>query len=204
LQKSVINQAESRHIYEFKFFQRFIGKGVKKLERAHQIETWFIQYEKDVTNYLVYYTGTTDVEDLVQETFLRAFRALGRFKHESSPKTWLISIARNTAIDLYRKHSVWEKLKRQLRQESPSPQRPHTEDGLLKKLEYASLYEAINALKPNYRDVILLRGISELSAQEAGQVLGWSENKVNVTFFRAVKKLNEMLKEGEYFEQFIG
>lgn len=174
------------------------------MERARQIETWFIQYEKDVTNYLVYYTGTTDVEDLVQETFLRAFRALDRFKHESSPKTWLISIARNTATDLYRKNSVWTRLKGRLNQESPIEQLSLTEDRLLKKVEYATLYDAINNLKPNYRDVVLLRGIAELSAQEAARVLGWSENKVNVTFFRAVKKLNERLKEGDYFEQFIG
>jgi len=66
------------------------------------------------------------------------------------------------------------------------------------------LYEAINELKPNYRDVILLRGIAELSSQEAGQVLGWTENKVNVTFFRAVRKLNERLKEGEYLESIKG
>lgn len=174
------------------------------MERGHQIEKWFIQFEKDVTNYLVYYTGTTDVEDLVQETFLRAFRAFSRFKNESSPKTWLISIARNTAIDFYRKKSVWQRLKERLDQESPKLHVPQTEEKLMRKIEYAQLYGAINELKPNYRDVILLRGIAELSSLEAGQVLGWSENKVNVTFFRAVKKLNERLKEGEYFESFIG
>ncbi|MGG3560276.1 RNA polymerase sigma factor [Neobacillus rhizosphaerae] len=174
------------------------------MERIHQIEKWFIDYEKDVTNYLVYYTGTTDVEDIVQETFLRAIRALNRFKNESSPKTWLISIARNTAIDFYRKKSVWNRLKQLIDVESPKLQEQGTEEKIVKKMEYTHLYEAINALKPNYRDVILLRGISELSSQEAGQVLGWSENKVNVTFYRAVKKLNERLKEGEQFESIIG
>jgi RNA polymerase sigma-70 factor (ECF subfamily) len=49
-----------------------------------------------------------------------------------------------------------------------------------------------------------IRGMAELSSQEAGHVLGWTENKVNVTFFRAMKKLNERLKEGEYFGQFVG
>jgi RNA polymerase sigma-70 factor, ECF subfamily len=174
------------------------------LERAHQIEKWFIDYEKDVTNYLVYYTGTTDVEDLVQETFLRALRAINRFKNESSPKTWLISIARNTAIDFYRKKSGWNRMKQLIKLESPKLREQGTEEKVVKKMEYTHLYEAINALKPNYRDVILLRGISELSSQEAGQVLGWSENKVNVTFYRAVKKLNERLKEGEQFESIIG
>ncbi|WP_042460755.1 RNA polymerase sigma factor [Neobacillus dielmonensis] len=174
------------------------------MERTQIIENWFIQYEKDVTNYLVYYTGSKDVEDLVQETFLRAFRAFGQYKKEASPKTWLISIARNTAIDFYRRKSVWQKLKNRLDNERPNVSGFQTEEELLRKVEYARLYEAINELKANYRDVILLRGIAELSSEEAGQVLGWTENKVNVTFFRAVKKLNERLKEGEYFEQFIG
>ncbi|WP_462411246.1 RNA polymerase sigma factor [Neobacillus sp. Marseille-QA0830] len=174
------------------------------MERTHLIENWFIEYEKDVTNYLVYYTGSRDVEDLVQETFLRAFRAFSQYKKEAAPKTWLISIARNTAIDFYRKKSVWQKLKERLDQENPITNDTHTEMKLLRKLEYERLYEAINDLKPNYRDVVLLRGIAELSSLETGQVLGWTENKVNVTFFRAVKKLNERLKEGEYFEQFIG
>ncbi|MEH7437623.1 RNA polymerase sigma factor [Neobacillus drentensis] len=174
------------------------------MERTHQIEKWFIDYEKDVTNYLVYYTGTTDVEDLVQETFLRAMRAINRFKNESSPKTWLISIARNTAIDFYRKKSSWNRLKQLINLESPKLREQGAEEKVVKKMEYTRLYETINALKPNYRDVILLRGISELSSQEAGQVLGWSENKVNVTFYRAVKKLNERLKEGEQFESIIG
>lgn len=174
------------------------------MEPTNQIEKWFIQYEKDVTNYLVYYTGTVDVEDLVQETFLRAFRAFSKFKNEARPKTWLISIARNTAIDLYRKKSVWQRLRQVLAHETPMLQKHHTEDKLLKKLEYAYLYEAINELKPSYRDVILLRGIAEISSYEASQVLGWSENKVNVTFFRALKKLNERLKDGENFEQIIG
>ncbi|WP_312469883.1 RNA polymerase sigma factor [Neobacillus sp.] len=174
------------------------------MERDHQIEKWFIQYEKDVTNYLVYYTGSSDVEDLVQETFLRAFRAFSRFKNDSSPKTWLISIARNTAIDYYRKKSVWNRLKQILDYESPQLHEQDTGGKIVKKMEYAHLYEAINGLKPSYRDVVLLKGIAEMSSREAGQVLGWSENKVNVTFFRAVKKLNEQLKEGEYFESFIG
>jgi RNA polymerase sigma-70 factor, ECF subfamily len=174
------------------------------LERNHQIENWFIEFEKDVTNYLVYYTGSTDVEDLVQETFLRAFKAFNHFKNDSSPKTWLISIARNTAIDSYRKKSVWNRLKHLLSTDSPKQHEQGAEEKVVRKVEYTHLYEAINALKPNYRDVVLLRGIAELSSREAGEVLGWTENKVNVTFFRAVKKLNESLKEGEYFESIIG
>jgi RNA polymerase sigma-70 factor, ECF subfamily len=174
------------------------------VEGGHQIEKWFIQYEQDVTNYLVYYTGSLDVEDLVQETFLRALQSLNRFKNDSSPRTWLISIARNTAIDFYRKRSVWNRLKQILDYESLKFHEQDTGEKIVRKIEYVHLYQAINELKPNYRDVILLRGIAELSSWEAGQVLGWTENKVNVTFFRAVKKLNERLKGREYFESING
>jgi RNA polymerase sigma-70 factor, ECF subfamily len=173
------------------------------MESAQLIEDWFILYEKDVTNYLVYYTGMKDVEDLVQDTFLRAFHSIGRYRQEANPKTWLISIARNTAIDFYRRKSVWEKIKNLLDRESPNRHQFPTEEILLKKIEFANLYAAINKLKPNYRDVVLLRGIAELSSHEVSQVLGWSENKVNVTYFRAVKKLNEGLKDGERFEQYV-
>ncbi|MEH7106314.1 RNA polymerase sigma factor [Bacillus sp. JJ1764] len=174
------------------------------MEENDLIEKWFIQYEKDVTNYLVYYTSSPDVEDLVQETFLQAYRALSGFKHESSPKTWLISIARNAAIDVYRKKTIWQKLKEQLQNEPAKHRESQTETIFFQKMENVNLYEAIDQLKPNYRDVILLRGIAELSSRETGQVLGWTENKVNVTFSRAIKKLNERLKEGDFFEQFIG
>ena len=44
------------------------------MDAGRQIEQWFNEYEKDITKYLVYYTGSKDVEDLVQETFLKAYQ----------------------------------------------------------------------------------------------------------------------------------
>ncbi|MBT2691358.1 RNA polymerase sigma factor [Bacillus sp. ISL-47] len=167
------------------------------MDAGRQVEQWFQEYEKDITNYLVYFTGSMDVEDLVQETFLKAFQSCGRFKFDSNPKTWLISIARNAAIDFYRKRSVWQNLKEKLSRQPSQIESAITEELFIKKAETARLLGAIHTLKTNYRDVVLLRGIAELSAEETGEVLGWTENKVNVTFHRAVKKLNLLLKEDE-------
>ncbi|MBU8879840.1 RNA polymerase sigma factor [Bacillus sp. FJAT-29790] len=167
------------------------------MDAGRQVEKWFYEYERDITNYLVYFTGTRDVEDLVQDTFLRALQSFRSFRHDSNPKTWLISIARNSAIDSYRKRNVWQSLKDKLSRHTHEKDSVLTEDSLIKKAEFAQLYEAINQLKTSYRDVVLLRGIAELSSEEAGQVLGWTANKVNVTYFRAVKKLNLLLKEDE-------
>lgn len=167
------------------------------MDAGRQVELWFHEFEKDVTNYLVYYTGSTDVEDLVQETFLKAFQSFASFRFESTPKTWLISIARNAAIDFSRKRSVLHHLKDKLLRQTSGKELSITEEIIIQKAESARLLGAINALKKNYRDVVLLRGIADLSAEETAQVLGWTDNKVNVTFHRALKKLNVMLKEDE-------
>ncbi|CAM3539392.1 RNA polymerase sigma factor [Cytobacillus oceanisediminis] len=167
------------------------------MEAGRQVEQWFLEYEKDITNYLVYFTGSRDVEDLVQETFLKAYQSYGRFKFDSNPKTWLISIARNAAIDFYRKSNVWKNLKDKLSRQSSENESAITEEILIQKAESARLLGAINQLKNNYRDVVLLRGIADLSTEETAEVLGWTGSKVNVTFHRAVKKLNLLLKGDE-------
>lgn len=74
-----------------------------KEEHEEAIETWFQLYANDVFNYLVYYTYSQDVEDLLQETFIKAWTHLGKQKTIADPKAWLLSIARNTAIDAIRK-----------------------------------------------------------------------------------------------------
>ena len=145
------------------------------MDAGRQVEQWFHEYEKDITNYLVYYTGSKDVEDLVQETFLKAFQSFVSFKFESNPKTWLISIARNAAIDFSRKRSVWHNQKDKLLRQTPGKDLSITEEIIIQKAESARLLEAINALKKNYRDVVLLRGITDFSAEETAQVLGWTD-----------------------------
>ncbi|MDZ5471382.1 RNA polymerase sigma factor [Bacillus sp. 31A1R] len=165
------------------------------MDAGRQIEQWFYEYEIDILNYLIYYTGMRDVEDLVQDTFLRAFNAFHSYRSDANPRTWLISIARNTAIDHFRKKSLWEKVKRTLIADQNENESTLTDQLLLMEEEYAYLYQSISSLKQSYKEVVLLKGIAELSSEETANVLGWSVNKVNVTFHRAVKKLNLIMKE---------
>ena len=55
------------------------------------------------------------------------------------------------------------------------------------------LYQAIQSLKANYRDVIILRGIKELSVSETASILNWNENKVRTTYHRALKSLQKYI-----------
>ncbi|WP_019243971.1 MULTISPECIES: RNA polymerase sigma factor [Bacillus] len=161
------------------------------------IETWFRLYEKDISRYLAYYTGGTDIEDFVQETFLKALYSLDQYRASSHPKTWLISIARNVARDSFRRNSK-QHLFLNFSRKQKEDRSDSIEDQLLIDEEQRHLYRTIVKLKDSYRDVIYVKGILEMKSSECAEILGWSTNKVDVTFFRALKKLKKLLEEGPY------
>ncbi|MDF2789957.1 MAG: polymerase sigma factor [Neobacillus sp.] len=157
---------------------------------SDKISEWFSLYNKDIYHFLVYYIGSSDVEDLVQEVFIRAIKGFDTYQKKSSPKTWLFSIARHLAIDELRKRKrlgmkqktwFWDQ---QMDKETPEKILQLNENNKL-------LYQAIQSLKANYRDVVILRGIKELSVSETASVLNWNENKVRTTYHRALKTLQK-------------
>lgn len=157
---------------------------------SNKISEWFYLYNKDIYHYLVYFIGSNDVEDLVQEVFIRAIKGFDTYQKKSSPKTWLFSIARHVAIDEVRKRkrlnmkqmiSFWDE---QTDKETPDKILQLNENNRL-------LYQAIQSLKANYRDVVIFRGIKELSVSETASILNWNENKVRITYHRALKTLQK-------------
>lgn len=152
-----------------------------------RIEQWFLTYSQDVYRFLVYYTGRTDIDDLVQETFIRALKAMQGTEVEN-PKTWLFAIARNVAIDERRKAKLISWLPDIFLQHLVSPDKT-PEESLMLSENKRLLYEMINQLKSSYRDVLILRGIKGLSSKETAEVLGWTEAKVNLTLHRAMKAI---------------
>jgi RNA polymerase sigma-70 factor (ECF subfamily) len=164
------------------------------MREENEITDWFKEYHNDIYNFLIYYTGSMDVEDFVQETFVKAVRNIHKFKGGSSPRTWLISIARNVVIDASRKRRK-EEIKRnrflQFSLTAKGSDSPEEIVGLSEtKLE---LYMAIRMLKQSYYDVLMLRGINELSVKETAQALNWSESKVNLSYHRALKTLEKKM-----------
>ena len=159
------------------------------------ITYWFDAYADDIYRFLIYYMSTPDVEDLVQEVFIKAIDRYDSFQGNGSPKTWLITIARNLAIDEARrkKRQDWRRLIKTYEfNTQESPEKTQLANDM--KLQ---LHQAIFKLKQNYRDVIILRGIKELSVAETGEILKWSDKKVSLTFHRALKALKKKIEEGE-------
>ena len=166
------------------------------------MQDWAVVYEEHVQyvyRFLMYYLGNReDAEDITQETFIKAFNAWGGFDHRSSVRTWLIAIARNLAVDRIRRSQRSRLLQRLFRQEvDPLPDEMFNQEETKREM-----YAAIQTLKPNYRAVVILRGVQEYSIAEVADILGWSESKVKVTFHRAIKSLSQkwVKREGGLYE----
>jgi len=148
-----------------------------------------------------------DAEDVLQETFIKAYRYLSSFDGRSSLATWLYRIGTNEALMLLRrrKHlSVSIDDPMETADEEVEPLQivdwcclPETE--LMSAEARAYMDEAIEALSPGLRAVFVLRDIEGLSTRETGEVLNLSEVAVKTRLSRARMRLRELLTE--YFSE---
>lgn len=124
-------------------------------------------------------------EELLQDTFLKAFESMERFDGSCKISTWLCQIARHLL------YQHWEKEKKvslaELTEEIPA--KSDTEQQVLYKVELLEVMDALDRMSDDVAQVVKLRAMSDLSFQEIGAMLGKSENWARVTFFRAKKQL---------------
>jgi len=139
-----------------------------------------------------------DAEDLTQETFLTAYRALPRFRQKSSFYTWVYRIAVNTSLNFLKKRSR-EKGRAtfdenvaagdQATRAIPSPE----ETSVQSELE-AKLAEAVEALPPLFKAAFLMVVNQGLSHAEAARILGCTENTVSWRMHKARKLLQAKMR----------
>lgn len=147
----------------------------------------------DVYRFLICFSGNQDeAEDMTQEVFIRVLKNLSNFNGHSTIKTWIFSIAKHVAIDHYRKKRFSFIFKEGFFKNMVSKEKGPNE--LVELSEMQKLVrEAILKLKPNYRTVVLLRGINEFSIKETAEILNCSESKIKVDYHRALKDLKQKL-----------
>jgi RNA polymerase sigma-70 factor (ECF subfamily) len=142
-----------------------------------------------------------DAEDVLQETFIKAYKALPNFDGRSSPSTWLYRIATNEALMVLRKRkqpfiSIDEPLETTGLEQEPLQITDWCclpEDELMSTEAQSYMNEAVEELPPNLRVVFLLRDIEGLSTRETAEVLDLSETAVKTRLSRARLRLREML-----------
>ncbi len=130
-------------------------------------------------------------EELLQETFLKAFESLERFDGSCKISTWLCQIAKHLL------YQHWNRVNRAFVTELDEQMitTDNTELQAIQRVELADIWEKLQQMPKDMRQVVSLRVMSDLSFKEIGAMMGKSENWARVIFFRAKKQL---LKEGHY------
>ena len=142
-----------------------------------------------------------EAEDVLQESYLRAWRALGGFRSDARLSTWLVRIVVNEALGrLRRRHAEIIPLEAAMNSLEPGtlaslsdePDRRPEQSAMRTQLR--SLMEArIDRLPEAFRTVFVLRAVEEMSVEEVAQALGIPEATVRSRFFRARSLLREGL-----------
>lgn len=130
-----------------------------------------------------------EVEDLVQETYLRAIRALPSYRAEARVETWLVSIARNVCADHVRRRTRHTRLLDRLHL--------HTVHSLLADYDVVSADDLVRRLDSDRREAFVLTQLSGLSYAEAAAMLDCPIGTIRSRVARARVDLLQMVREAE-------
>jgi RNA polymerase sigma-70 factor (ECF subfamily) len=166
--------------------------GMRKGERA-AVEALLSRYEASIYRFGLRMCGNEDAaREVLQETLLAAFRHLPTFRGDAALSTWLYQIARSFCIKERRGEHPTEPLEGKTGERvvesaaSPDAQAHAREIG-------AALAAAISALPPDYREVLILRDVEGLSAEEAAAVVGIEVGALKSRLHRARAQLRTEL-----------
>lgn len=181
-----------------------IARGLRERDIA-LLHALVEQYQYRLVRYLIYLTGRRDqVDDLVQETWLRVLERGASYNGHSPFAPWLFTIARNLAIDAMRKRRIFsldtndaddsatpelESLAVASNAPSPFEQAARTEDAQL-------LAASLGTLAPAVREALVLRFQEDLSLDEIAAVAGSSVSTVSSRIYRGLAALRANLQGG--------
>ena len=135
-----------------------------------------------------------DADDIVQETFVKAYLALGEFRGDSSFFTWIYRIAVNLSLNALRKRQVLNYLHESelLSRILPSPDDPGKD---LENSEIESaLHRAVATLPEKQKAVFVMRYFDEMTYEEIGRVLKTSVGGLKANYFHALRKVREYMR----------
>lgn len=149
-------------------------------------------YGKDLYRYAYWLCKQPTVaEDLVQETFARAWKAIDRLKDEKAAKAWLITILRRENARMYERY---QPLLIEIEENLASDELKHEPSH---DIEQQQLHQAILSLENDYKEPLILQVMWGFSGDEIAEELGLKLATVNTRLFRARKKLKERVAGGE-------
>jgi len=173
---------------------------------AGAFEQLVLCYQRGLYNVAFRISGNeADAAEIVQETFLAAWRKIKAFRGEARLSTWLTSIAVNQARTRWQqnrqKRSREESLDEAAEEKQGAPlqiasEQPSALELLERSVLRALLERCIRALDQGFREVLVLRDMREMPYDEVGQVLGLREGTVKSRLFRAREAVRDCVTKG--------
>lgn len=163
-----------------------------------EFETWFVEHQSSVYRYVRFRVATREAaEDVTSDVFMKALRSFERYDaSRASPKTWLLRIARNAVTDhlraLKRRGSLHVSLDRipDLVANVPS-----AEERVIKQERIQRLLNGTQTLRKGDQEILSLKYGSGLQNSEIAEHLGVSDNAVAVRLHRALKRLQDVVRD---------
>jgi RNA polymerase sigma-70 factor, ECF subfamily len=141
----------------------------------------------------------SEVEDIVQEVFLKGFQKLATFRGDAPFEHWLMRLGTRTCYDYLRKQQrnremalaeLTEEEESWMERFAAAPESTNDQSTAAKAL----IAKLMESLKPEAQMVITLMEIEEKSVKEVAELTGWSESKVKVRAFRARNEMRKVLQ----------
>lgn len=181
---------------------QLIQQNITKAQKGDQVAFTFLLdfFWNEVYHFMLKRTqNETDAEDVVIETFAKAFDRISSYNPDYAFNTWLIAIAKNAHIDMLRKKksSLFvamdehdDRNAKNIVDDSLS-----AEDELIQEQNLSNLLNCIKKLKPQYQEVIQLRYFQEQSYQKIAKQLNEPLNNIKVKILRAKRLLAEIIQK---------
>jgi RNA polymerase sigma factor (sigma-70 family) len=177
----------------------------QKITRDKKIEIFeneFLPHIEALKTFAFYLTyDEDDTNDLVQDTYLKAFKFADKYDKGTNSKAWLFKILKNAYINEYRKKSrqpdrvdIEEVINYHANDEPEESKYFDLKEEIFDSIMGDEVTQAINSLPPEFRTVILLADIEEFSYKEMALILDVPLGTVRSRLFRARNTLKELLK----------
>ena len=153
------------------------------------VDEIYSKYDNLIKKYIFSITGDINLsEEIMQETFVVAIKQINNFRGECKISVWLCSIAKKI---LYKEMKKNSSIKTISIEDLELPDNKTIEDEYIKNDNKLKIYQALQKLDANTREVIYLRLTGDLTFKDIGKILDKSENWARVTFFRGKQKLSK-------------
>ncbi len=151
-------------------------------------------YQDRIYRFILFKIGNSEeAKDLTAETFLRCWNHVVQNKPITNLNALLYSIGRNLVIDYYRKQKMEKEVSEEIIEIIPDARAEKVLKNIEIKSESAAVFRALDQIESQYKEILVLKFIDELTNNEISEIMGVSSGNVRVLQHRAMEALKKVL-----------